>query len=226
MSLARAFRGSALGTAKTLPQGHSNAHVRLFGLPRSATPADITRLLAKHNVQGVSKVALDYYRFDPTGRAFLTLASAHDLPRVLAALREVKLFSHTLRPATTPVPVAPPARARGAKGRGEAAERALVAGSGSQGGITDVGRAVLLAGLPGRISPDSVRVYLRQYRLLGGEAEVVKLERRGKSSLTTRVLVRLATPSEAHRLVRDVHMTKYEPEIWEDKYTIRAHVIH
>jgi hypothetical protein len=67
-------------------------------------------------------------------------------------------------------------RSRGLKGREEASERSIVSGNGSQGGITDVGRSVVLSGLPGRISTDAVRRYLRDYSLMGGQAEVVKLE--------------------------------------------------
>jgi hypothetical protein len=73
MSAIGAIRGSALGTAKSLPkggspvgkahpilltfiaQGHSADHVKLTGLPRTTTPADITRLLAKHRVQNIKK---------------------------------------------------------------------------------------------------------------------------------------------------------------------------
>jgi hypothetical protein len=67
-------------------------------------------------------------------------------------------------------------RSRGLKGREEASERSIVSGNGSQGGITDVGRSVLLSGLPGRVSTDAVRRYLKDYSLMGGQAEVVKLD--------------------------------------------------
>lgn len=67
-------------------------------------------------------------------------------------------------------------RSRGLKGRKEASERSVVTGDGIQGGITDGGRSVLLSGLPGRISTESVRRFLRNYKLMGGQAEVVKLE--------------------------------------------------
>ena len=67
-------------------------------------------------------------------------------------------------------------RSRGLKGREEASERSIISGNGSQGGITDLGRSVLLSGLPGRISTDAVRRYLKDYSLMGGEAEVVKIE--------------------------------------------------
>lgn len=67
-------------------------------------------------------------------------------------------------------------RSRGLKGREEASERSIVSGNGSQGGITDVGRSVLLSGLPGKISTHAVRRYLKDYSLMGGQAEVVKLD--------------------------------------------------
>ena len=67
-------------------------------------------------------------------------------------------------------------RSRGLKGREEASERSIVTGNGSQGGITDGGRSVLLSGLPGKITTGAVRRFLKDYRLMGGQAEVVKLE--------------------------------------------------
>ena len=79
-------------------------------------------------------------------------------------------------PRTTAAPAAPRMRSRGLKGREEASERSIVSGNGSQGGITDVGRSVLLSGLPGKISPAAVRRFLKDYKLMGGEADVVKLE--------------------------------------------------
>ncbi|KAI0288184.1 hypothetical protein BC826DRAFT_1107889 [Russula brevipes] len=145
-----AVRGSALRTAKSLPEGYSNIHVRLAGLPRTTTPADITRLLAKHKVYNVTKVALEYRQFEPTGSAFLTLSQPSVLPKALTALKQLRFFGHPLMPRNTPAPDEPRMRSRGLKGREEASERAIVSGNGSQGGITDVGRSVVLAGLPGR----------------------------------------------------------------------------
>jgi hypothetical protein len=67
-------------------------------------------------------------------------------------------------------------RSRGLKGREEASERSIVIGNGCQGGITDVGRSVLLSGLPGKITTEAVRRYLKNYKLMGGQAEVVKVD--------------------------------------------------
>jgi hypothetical protein len=67
-------------------------------------------------------------------------------------------------------------RSRGLKGREEASERSIVSGNGYQGGITDVGKSVLLSGLPGKITTDAVRWFLKNYKLMGGQGEVVKLD--------------------------------------------------
>jgi hypothetical protein len=67
-------------------------------------------------------------------------------------------------------------RSRGLKGREEASERSIVSGNGSQGGITDGGKSVILSGLPGRITTDAMRLFLKNYKLMGGQAGVVKLE--------------------------------------------------
>ncbi|KAN0123929.1 hypothetical protein V8E52_002419 [Russula decolorans] len=200
-------------------------HRRLTGLPRTTTPTDITRLLAKNKVHNITKVTLDYRGFEPTGSAFLTLSQPSVLPKALASLKQLRFFGHTLIPRTTRPPSEPRMRSRGLKGREEASERSIVFGNGSQGGITDVGRSVLLSGLPGRISTSAVRRYLKDYNLMGGQAEVVKLDSTSKSAMTSRVLVRLCSASEAFRLLRNLHMTNYEPEVWEDKYTIRAKLI-
>jgi hypothetical protein len=72
MSAIGAIRRSALRRANDLPKGrppsvkytpfdscslpgHSNVHVKLTGLPRTSTPADITRLLAKNKVHNITK---------------------------------------------------------------------------------------------------------------------------------------------------------------------------
>ncbi|KAF8479342.1 hypothetical protein DFH94DRAFT_50731 [Russula ochroleuca] len=225
MSAVGAIRGSSLGTAKSLPKGHSPVHVRLTGLPRTSTPADITRLLARNNVHNITNVALDYYRFEPTGRAFLTLTQPSVLPKVLAALKQLRFFGHPLIPRTTKPPPEPRMRSRGLKGREEASERSIISGTGSQGGITDVGRSVMLSGMPGKISTEALRRFLNNYSLMGGQGEVVKIDSNLKVSMTCRVLVRLSSASEAFRLLRNLHMTNYEPDAWQDKYTIRAQLI-
>ncbi|KAH9981369.1 hypothetical protein BGW80DRAFT_1454259 [Lactifluus volemus] len=225
MAARGAIFADALKTVKALPKGHSDVHIRLVGLPRTTTPADVTRLLATHKVHNITKVTLEYHRFEPTGSAFLTLNQPSVLPKTLAALKQLRYFGHQLIPRTTSPPDDGRMRSRGLKGREEASERSIVSGNGCQGGITDVGKSVLLSGLPGKITTDAVRWFLKNYKLMGGKAEVVKLDAKSRSSLTARILVRLSSTSEAFRLVRNLHMTNYEPDTWEDKYTIRAQLI-
>ena len=72
MSATGVIRREALRTAGNLRKGrsplvkctpfdscslpdHSNFHVKLAGLPRTTTPADITRLLAKNKVHNITK---------------------------------------------------------------------------------------------------------------------------------------------------------------------------
>lgn len=45
-------------------------------------------------------------------------------------------------------------------------------------------------------------------------------------SLTSRFLIRLASQAEAYRMVRKLHETFYEPEIFDKRYRVRAQVIH
>jgi hypothetical protein len=45
-------------------------------------------------------------------------------------------------------------------------------------------------------------------------------------TMAARFLVRLASVSEAHRLVRELHMTYYQPEIHKTNYPLRARVIY
>ena len=81
MSVVGAVRGSVQGAARSKPfsltpgefgsvyrnffllsdhyQGHSDLHVKLVGLPRTTTPADITRLLGRNKVHNITKGACE-----------------------------------------------------------------------------------------------------------------------------------------------------------------------
>ena len=82
MSAIGAIRRAALRTANELPKGrsaavkytpfdlrslpdHSNVHVKLTGLPRTSTPADITRLLSKNKVHNITKGEYSMYHRVP-----------------------------------------------------------------------------------------------------------------------------------------------------------------
>lgn len=147
---------------------------------------------------------------------------------------------------------ATPARSRGQKGKLEAAKRGLIQGDGPNGGIADRGNAVLISGLPGKMTGDALRTYFKTFRFESQEGvkAITKLELyvvilpsrlcvvghsmklhdlyrpEGIVSLYSRHLVRMASQAEAHRLVRRFHMTFYQSEVWGTRYLMKAHVVY
>ena len=120
-------------------------------------------------------VSLDYFRFAPTAGAYLTFTNPDHVATALRKTTNLSLFGHSLYVERTNIPQMH-ARTRGKQGRAEAAQRQLVIGTGSRGGITEVGRCVILSGLPGKVDASQVRsALLSGYRLAGGEGEVVPL---------------------------------------------------
>ena len=70
-------------------------------------------------------------------------------------------------------------RTRGVKGRLEAAERGLISGNGPDGTSTSHGRGVVIYGLPGKLTPEALRPYLKDFKLVAtevGHKEIIKLE--------------------------------------------------
>lgn len=99
------------------------------------------------------------------------------VPAALDALENATLFGHPVSSLwVIDKPRGPPSRSRGAAGRAEAAQRAIVTGDGLHGGLHSPDKCVVIWGLPGRILPDGVRQWLRGYKLGGGEGEIVKLD--------------------------------------------------
>ncbi|EPT06196.1 hypothetical protein FOMPIDRAFT_1034132 [Fomitopsis schrenkii] len=214
-------------------QGNSplnGTFILAHNVPRSAIPADIKRVCAKYKVEHVSDVSLDYYRFQPTGRAWLTLSSPNYMQHALKAMQGTVLSGKALRGVPVNDPSEAITRTRGVKGRLEAAERGLFTGNGPNGMSTGQGKGVVIYGLPGKLTPGGLRTYLRNFKLASAEAgqqEIVKLETPNKRlTLKSRYYVRLSSVAEAHRLVRELHMTFFERNIYENKYPIRAQVVY
>ena len=125
----------------------------------------------------MSPVTLDYHRFSFIGGAYLTVSHPNFLESTLVKLQKMSFFglpttAHTCLPPSEPNP-----RMRGKKGRSEAAVRAIVSGNGSQGGISETDEAVAIIGLPGRMTVEAMRPFLRDYKLASGEGAIVKLEK-------------------------------------------------
>lgn len=125
-------------------------------------------------------MAIDYYRFIPTGRAYLTLATPDLLNRNLQALENASISSIAITSVSCPPPSsAAPQRARGTHGRMDAAGRGLVAGNGPRGGVANEGKNVVLWGLPGRLTPEGLKGFLQNFKLAGtegGKKEFLKVE--------------------------------------------------
>lgn len=72
-----------------------------------------------------------------------------------------------------------PSRTRGPKGRMEAAERGIIPGTGPDTGIPHQGRCVVMYGLPGQLTVETLRAFLKSFKLAGmenGQKEVIKVE--------------------------------------------------
>jgi len=206
-------------------------HIQLQGIPRTALPADVQRAVIRGKLVGVTDVAIDYRRFIPTGRAFLTLANSDVLNINLRALDNATISSIPITATSSPPPPTLPRRTRGAQGRMEAAERGLINGDGPRGGVMNQGKNVVLWGMPGRLTTEGLKRFVQNFRLAGtegGKKEFVKIE--GPDCIAyTRVskhLIRMSSVPEAHRLVRALHMTYFEPTVHKDRYLIRCRVVY
>ncbi|TFK92120.1 hypothetical protein K466DRAFT_261875 [Polyporus arcularius HHB13444] len=204
-------------------------HVGLTGLPRTALQTDLQRLCGKAKVENVSHVALNYKRFKPTGTATLAFSRPEYVPAALKALDRTVLGGKTIK-ATAVDSVPDVSRMRGPKGLLEAGQRGALKGDGPDAGLTGAGKNVVLYGLPARLLPSVMADNLRKFKLAGmdqGKPVVIKLESgRGPSaSATSRWLCRLESVSEAYRLVRTLHMQQWRPDLYDDKYVVRAAVI-
>jgi len=206
-------------------------HIQLRGLPRTALPADVKRTIVRAKLLGVSDVAIDYHRFIPTGGAYLTLVTSDPLNFNLTALRNATISSLPITSVSSPPPTSSAARTRGTKGRMAAAERGLFFGDGPRGGVVNEGKNVVLWGLPGRLTPEGLKGLLRNFKLAGtegGKKEFMKLEGPDGTGYTrvSKHLIRMSSVSEAHRMVRGLHMTYFMPEVHKSKYLIRCRVVY
>ncbi|KAG2054785.1 hypothetical protein BDR06DRAFT_1007622 [Suillus hirtellus] len=198
-------------------------HIQLRELPRSALLTDLRRLCIRNQLLGVTDVAIDYHRFLPTGRAYLTLAHTKHLQKNLQALEKASVGSLTIKATSAP----PPRSGHGLDRKGT--QRKVFSGNGPHGGISSRMKHVVIWGLPGKISEEAVENYLRDFRLdnVDGKIGAVKVELPANTfSLYSRYLVRPTSMPEAHRLVRKLHMTYYQPEHWGRRYQLRARVVY
>ncbi|KAF9651512.1 hypothetical protein BDM02DRAFT_3110627 [Thelephora ganbajun] len=217
----QAFTGAGARSSASLPF----SHIQVTGLPKTALPQDVRRLVQTRKLENVSGIFMDYDRFRPTGTAYLSLSSPNSMTRNLRMLNKATMASLSLRATAVPNPFSV-GRTRGTVGRKEAANKGLVDGNGPNGGTSGQGKNVIMWGLPGKLPPDGLRNYLRTFQLseTSSQESIVKIEPE-KLSLTSRHLVRCSTPSEAYRLVRRLHMTYFSEPVYGGRYLLGARVV-
>jgi len=218
-------------TLQSEEANETRIHIQLRNVPRTAIPSDIRRLVSRTKLQGVADVAVDYHRFSPTGRAYLTLTNSDYLRPNLTALQKSHISTFPIKAmSSSPPNNGPPSRMRGAKGRTEAVNRGIITGNGPHGGMLNPSRNVVIWGLPGRLTRAQLRDFLKDCNVPDTDEsrmEIVKLHRTDDSfSIFSRHLVRLQSMALAHHLVRLLHMTYFEEGKWGRQYQIRARVIY
>ncbi|KAF8522301.1 hypothetical protein BU17DRAFT_44846 [Hysterangium stoloniferum] len=202
-------------TAKFAWESGSKTVLLLRNIPRTALNSDIRRMLDRHEIENVKAVHKTYVRFLPEGKAHVAFETPEQADMAAKRLRNATMSGSPVQPMLTHVADVPATRSRGAKGREEAAARGCITGTGPDAGVTDRGRGVVLWGLPGRMTVDELKeLLLRGFSLMDGEAakgNVVLIEPDGRTqSSTSRHYVRLDSIAEAHRLVRQLHMTDFK----------------
>lgn len=200
--------------------------LKLHGLPRTVSPADVSRHVKSLTGRDPEVVHLDYRNFLSSGRAWVRFDYANKANDALKLLRGSKLAGHELRAQKTDeqnlIDAGQPSRSRGQKGRAEASERGLVDGHGPDAKLKERGTNVYLWGLPGRMfAPELVKLF-DSYGLRVTAEETRPIQKIERKSPTSRFLVRLTTVSGAHRLVRDFHMT----EKFGAGYLVHAQVVY
>ncbi|CAL1704483.1 unnamed protein product [Somion occarium] len=205
-------------------------HIKLYNLPRTAIPADLRRLCAKNNLSNTEKFNLLYERFKPTGKGFVSFTSPEFTPNAVKTLQHAMVGGSRVEvELVSPNGMNQPGRTRGARGKAQAVERGLFLGDGPDAGLTRAGTNVLLTGLPGKSTADIIKQYVRTFKLAGYEdkGDVIKVDLPvSRMAVTASFVVRLASMSEAHRLVRRLHMTFYRSDLFFEKYPLKAHVIY
>ncbi|KAJ7046644.1 hypothetical protein C8F04DRAFT_1061239 [Mycena alexandri] len=204
---------SAIRRARRISPSLQNATlIKLTNISPTATPADIRRLVLRSQIPGVEDVAIDNTFLEPNGSAFLTLAHPDYLvPRSLDALEMVTISGLH--------PIAEPSNRKPA--------RALFQGSGLSSELKSDGKNVVVWGFPHILDPAALdQQALGGFSFPPGEDYIFKMPTTPKYSSCSRFMVRLASVPEAHRLVRQLHMTHWRPDYHGNKYLIRARVIY
>ncbi|PSR74109.1 hypothetical protein PHLCEN_2v10065 [Hermanssonia centrifuga] len=128
-------------------------------------------------------VEIDYSGYRPTGRAWVTTTAPEHTPSTITALKRRMVGGMIIRAhsATPNVPNGLSMRSRGKQGRAEAAERGILRGNGPSANFpsSSSGRTVVISGLPGMMTTDALKTWLKSFKLAGStaeEKEIIKVE--------------------------------------------------
>ncbi|THU92178.1 hypothetical protein K435DRAFT_214985 [Dendrothele bispora CBS 962.96] len=184
-------------------------HIELNNVPKSATPADIRRLLWRSKVQDIQDVSIIYKGFMPTGRALLTLNKPNFLRDNMRALENASISGIRVYSGVRMVD----------------GDKQLAFGDGPHANTFNEGKNVLLWNLPRRTQFSTITPLLKGFALADCKEPIQKVKI-DEFTFLSRFLIRLVDESEAHRLVRALHMTDLEPEKHGRAHPVRAHVVY
>ncbi|CAE6425998.1 unnamed protein product [Rhizoctonia solani] len=158
--------------------------VKLSGLPRTISPADIAKHVTALTSSDPKQVHLDYRNFIPSGRAWVAFSNPERTEQALQILRGSVIAGHTIRAQKTDeqnlVNAGLPPRTRGPRGRAEAQERGLASGNGPDAKLINRQKNVYMWGLPGRTLGSELTKLFDPYELRVTAEEpraIQKLER-------------------------------------------------
>lgn len=220
------FKGSTVRRAAEDAR-YVKKHIIVENLPRTALVADIRRTLRRERVVGVDDVQIDLYRFSSNRRAYLTLSHPDFLQQNIAKLEKASVGGFLVTAHPTDVPSVN-SELRGVKGRQLAAKRGAITGTGPSGCVPNNGRHVCIWGLPPKISSDSIKEYLQKFGLtkLDDKTEIYQVPLPENAfSLFSRHLLRTQSLSDSYHIVRRIHMTYFQPEVFGRKFQVHACVV-
>lgn len=210
------------------------------------TDSEVSMQFVLHQHIDVSSVAIDYLACMPTGKAILTVSSPDLAEENFRLLSNFTIMGFPIDVRTISEP-ASYGRGRGIRGRQDAINRGIFDGCGPNAGVLNTGTHVTIWGLPRRAGPPALAKILEGFHLKDieeGKAIVpiprsvgipfflyslcscLDLRPEKLYSTASRFLVMAESASEAHRIVRALHMTDVNPEMFGEGWQLQARVVY
>ncbi|KAF8911078.1 hypothetical protein CPB84DRAFT_1842332 [Gymnopilus junonius] len=200
-------------------------HVVVRDLPISATSRDVRKMIQKAEVKGVVDVSLFYRHFRPTGKAILTMSLPEYTRDAIRDAEEIIVPGHHIEAD----PIDEPRSLNIPENLSDIANEDVTdpsqLGTGPAARVPER-KTVTISGVPGKKSIKDIQYLLRGFRLAPDRQYPVRLIHTPmkKFTLYSAFVVFLDSESEAQRLVRSAHLTKYKN--MEEAPLLRAHLIY